>query len=128
MKLGMGYDKGDIAFVIHYQAPSNIVSYYQQIGRAGRNISDAYAFLMAGGEDDKRINNFFIETARFSDELVERSAEVLMPIVNQKGVKAITFVPSLRSDIVSDFASRLASRMKIVLCDSCCRLCRFKRN
>ena len=41
IKLGMGYDKGDIAFVIHYQMPPNIVSYYQQIGRAGRNIDRA---------------------------------------------------------------------------------------
>ena len=62
IKLGMGYDKGDIAFVIHFQMPANIVSYYQQIGRAGRAIEEAYAFLMCGEEDEK-ILNYFIETA-----------------------------------------------------------------
>lgn len=62
IKLGMGYDKGDIAFVIHYQMPSNIVSYYQQIGRAGRNIDRAYTFLMFGKEDEE-ILNYFIKTA-----------------------------------------------------------------
>lgn len=62
IKLGMGYDKGDIAFVIHYQMPSNIVSYYQQIGRAGRNIDKAYIFLMYGKEDED-ILNYFINTA-----------------------------------------------------------------
>lgn len=62
IKLGMGYDKGDIAFVIHYQQPSNIVSYYQQIGRAGRNIKRAYTFLMSGQEDSDIIN-YFIDTA-----------------------------------------------------------------
>lgn len=62
IKLGMGYDKGDIAFVIHYQMPSNIVSYYQQIGRAGRNIDKAYIFLMYGKEDEE-ILNYFINTA-----------------------------------------------------------------
>ena len=62
IKLGMGYDKGDIAFVIHYQMPQNIVSYYQQIGRAGRNIDRAYVFLMFGKEDDD-ILNYFIKTA-----------------------------------------------------------------
>lgn len=62
IKLGMGYDKGDIAFVIHYQMPSNIVSYYQQIGRAGRNIDKAYIFLMHGKEDEE-ILNYFIDTA-----------------------------------------------------------------
>ena len=62
VKLGMGYDKGDIAFVIHLQMPANIVSYYQQIGRAGRNIERAYVFLMTGQEDED-ILNYFIETA-----------------------------------------------------------------
>lgn len=62
IKLGMGYDKDDISFVIHFQMSSNIVSYYQQIGRAGRNIPDAYVFLMTGTEDEDIIN-FFIRTA-----------------------------------------------------------------
>ncbi len=62
VKLGMGYDKGDVSFVIHFQSPSNIVSWYQQIGRAGRNLKDAYVFLMTGREDDK-INEYFIQTA-----------------------------------------------------------------
>lgn len=57
-KLGMGYDKGDIGFVIHYQMPKNIISYYQQIGRAGRNIDRAYAILMYGKEDETILNNF----------------------------------------------------------------------
>ena len=48
IKLGMGYDKGDISFVIHYQCPSNIVAYYQQIGRAGRNIKRRTYFFNDG--------------------------------------------------------------------------------
>ena len=39
--LGMGYDKPDLGFVVHYQAPSSIISYYQQVGRAGRAIKKA---------------------------------------------------------------------------------------
>lgn len=62
IKLGMGYDKDDIAFVIHFQMPSNIIAYYQQIGRAGRNIPLAYVFLMSGSEDEEIIE-YFIETA-----------------------------------------------------------------
>ena len=60
--LGMGYDKPDIGFVIHYQRPGNIVSYYQQIGRAGRQIDKAYAILLSGLEDDE-IQEYFINSA-----------------------------------------------------------------
>lgn len=76
IKLGMGYDKGDIAFVIHYQMPQNIVSYYQQIGRAGRNIERAYTFLMCGKEDEE-ILNYFIKTAFPSKEETDSIIELI---------------------------------------------------
>ena len=62
IKLGMCYDKPDISFVVHYQQPGSVIAYYQQIGRAGRNISNAYCYLMTGQEDDQ-ILEYFIETA-----------------------------------------------------------------
>lgn len=62
VKLGMGYDKGDISFIIHFQTPPSIVAYYQQIGRAGRSIDRAYTFLMHGKEDAD-ILAYFRETA-----------------------------------------------------------------
>ena len=76
VKLGMGYDKGDIGFVIHYQCPPNIISYYQQIGRAGRNIDNAYAILMYG-QEDKQINEYFIETAFPKKDDCEKILDVL---------------------------------------------------
>jgi ATP-dependent DNA helicase RecQ len=60
--LGMGYDKADLAFVVHYQAPGSVVSYYQQVGRAGRGVEHADVVLLRGGED-RRIQDFFIEQA-----------------------------------------------------------------
>jgi len=56
--LGMGFDKSDLGFVIHYQAPGSIISYYQQVGRAGRGIDEAYGVLLSGHEDDD-IHDFF---------------------------------------------------------------------
>jgi ATP-dependent DNA helicase RecQ len=60
--LGMGYDKPDLSFVVHYQAPGSVVAYYQQIGRAGRAVDHADIVLLRGGED-RRIQDFFIEQA-----------------------------------------------------------------
>jgi len=60
--LGMGFDKPDLGFVVHYQRPGSLVAYYQQIGRAGRNLDNAYAILLSGGEDDE-IQNYFIQQA-----------------------------------------------------------------
>jgi ATP-dependent DNA helicase RecQ len=92
--LGMGYDKADLTFVVHYQAPGSVVSYYQQVGRAGRGVDHADVVLLRGGED-RRIQDFFIEqafparerVAAVLDELEEageagRTTRELMAVVN----------------------------------------------
>ncbi|MCK4919886.1 MAG: RecQ family ATP-dependent DNA helicase [Bacteroidales bacterium] len=60
--LGMGYDKPDLGFVVHYQAPGSIISYYQQVGRAGRAIRKAYGILLSGQEDSD-IHAYFRQSA-----------------------------------------------------------------
>ncbi len=68
--LGMGYDKADLTFVVHYQAPGSVVAYYQQVGRAGRGVGHADVVLLRGGED-RRIQDFFIEQSFPSRERVD---------------------------------------------------------
>ena len=74
--LGMGYDKPDLGFVVHYQAPGSVVAYYQQVGRAGRAVDHADVVLLRGGED-RRIQDFFIEQSFPSRERVTAVLEEL---------------------------------------------------
>lgn len=60
--LGMGYDKPDLAFVVHFQSPDSPIGYYQQVGRAGRGIDEAIAVLLVGSEDSD-IWAYFLETS-----------------------------------------------------------------
>ena len=74
--LGMGYDKPDLSFVIHYQAPGSIVAYYQQVGRAGRGIASAVGVLMSGVEDQE-IHEFFRSSAFPSEAHVNEILQAL---------------------------------------------------
>ena len=60
--LGMGFDKPDLGFVVHYQRPGSPIAYYQQVGRAGRAVERAYGILLSGREDDA-IAEYFLSTA-----------------------------------------------------------------
>jgi ATP-dependent DNA helicase RecQ len=61
---------------VHFQAPGSVVSYYQQVGRAGRGVDHAEVVLLRGAED-RRIQDFFIEQAFPRREHVERVLELL---------------------------------------------------
>jgi len=74
--LGMGFDKPDLSFVVHYQAPGSVVAYYQQVGRAGRALEAAYGVLLSG-EEETDITDYFIDSAFPTRDEVRRVLEAL---------------------------------------------------
>ena len=87
--LGMGFDKPDLGFVIHYQSPGNVVEYYQQVGRAGRGIDKAVGIMMLGKED-ARIQQYFIENAFPKESQIN---QLLEAIENADGIKVTELEP-----------------------------------
>ena len=121
---GMGIDKSDVRFVIHYNMPKNIENYYQEAGRAGRDGGDADCILLYGKEDEN-VCRFFIYHSKPNEQMTPEEFKLFRKKEEERLRKMIAYCKTktcLRNYLLDYFGDVHGG-----MCNNCANCLQIKR-